>query len=394
MNGNDLINAMTDVDDRHILAAEKKPRRKPLLIGITALAAALAVAVGLTVFLQSPRLPKLRVEPMYVGGMGGGGEQKELQSGNPAAGKTFKKLPVFQSESAAPDREKMMKLLENAAQALDADLAKAEIRDSVPTAEAEQKLREQYEGYGAPEEEIERIIKNQRIYSDISAKFDKLRISVWSDYSVSIVWNDDARLELPEDVKPSANASFEELGRAGEYMIENYPELFNFKNPVRNTDHEFRGSAYIGSVEYFEGGGSDLESFLGYNLKKADINFDDAGGVRSIYIYTDEGLSEIGEYPIITPEKAEELLYSGCYQTNVTNYEIKGGEEIALTELYYRTGAGNEYVMPFYCMYVKLSDEELGIEPSEESGYSYYEYYVPAVEGKYLENMPYKEIAH
>lgn len=45
MNGNDFLNAMTDVDDKYITEAEKKPKRRGLFIGAMSVAAAAVIAV-------------------------------------------------------------------------------------------------------------------------------------------------------------------------------------------------------------------------------------------------------------------------------------------------------------------------------------------------------------
>lgn len=391
MNGNDLINAMTDVDDRHILAAEKK-RRKPLFIGMAAIAATVAIVIGAAAVLR-PRghlpenLPALQVEQMIVGGMGDGGASYNETTGGSAW--EFDMIPVFRSETAAPDREKMMGLLENAANTLGLNFSEMEINDMVPTAEDEQQLREQFAGYGAPEEEIQRMMRNQRIYSEIAADGNKLYITVNSAYCVSIVWRDNVGLELPEDVKPSADASYDELDRAGRYVLENYPALFGFEDPVQNESFGKDGKITAHSVSYCENG-SDEERFVNGELKNADIRFSDDGNVKAMHIYTDAGLTEIENYPIITPEKAEELLYNGNYSTNAS-YEIVGGEEIVSAELFYRSGIGYECVMPFYRMTVRLPEE--AAEEYGGVGFEYCDYYVPAVNEKYIEEMPYKQRA-
>jgi hypothetical protein len=58
-------------------------------------------------------------------------------------------------------------------------------------------------------------------------------------------------------------------------------------------------------------------------------------------------------------------------------------EYVAKVELVYRTGGTEQYFMPYYRFYVELPDME------RENGLKTYgAYYVPAVEGEYISNMP------
>ena len=85
---------------------------------------------------------------------------------------------------------------------------------------------------------------------------------------------------------------------------------------------------------------------------------------------------------MITLEEAEKLLINGNYLTTVP-YEMPGLAHIKKAELIYRSGAREEYFMPYYRFYVELPEE------SQENGLKTYgAYYVPAVSGEYIANMP------
>ncbi len=90
----------------------------------------------------------------------------------------------------------------------------------------------------------------------------------------------------------------------------------------------------------------------------------------------------MGDYPIISAEEAKKLLLNKNYITTVPN-EFPGESYIAKTELVYRTGAHEKYFMPYYRFYVELPAAE------REGGMKTYgAYYVPAVLGSYISNMP------
>ena len=96
---------------------------------------------------------------------------------------------------------------------------------------------------------------------------------------------------------------------------------------------------------------------------------------------------EIGTYPIVNPETAKNLLYAGHYSTSVP-HAFQGTEEIAKVELVYRSGAGEQILLPYYRFYVEITGIE-GLAPSYTEGLrDYGAYYVPAVEPGFIENMP------
>lgn len=91
---------------------------------------------------------------------------------------------------------------------------------------------------------------------------------------------------------------------------------------------------------------------------------------------------KVGDYPIITAAAAKELLGNGNFITTVP-VEMPGLEYVAKFELIYRTGGTEKYFMPYYRFYVELPDMEIKNGPK-----TYGAYYVPAVERKYISNMP------
>ena len=99
----------------------------------------------------------------------------------------------------------------------------------------------------------------------------------------------------------------------------------------------------------------------------------------------------IGDYPIITIDKAQEMLLEGKYLTTVVDERfIKNGvvsaEDIEVAKLVYRCSSGHDkYFMPYYCFYVEL-DNSWQAEPYS-SGLTYGAFYVPAVSEEYLSDL-------
>lgn len=399
MNGNDMLNTMTNVDDKHILAAEKKhtPKKRIFIGAVSAVAAAAIVvtSIGIVNKVNRNNLPLLNAE-LVTGGMGFEGlPYEDIENGNPwIENMNFKTLPVYRSPTFNQDHELMMNMLQTAAETLGYDFSEMDIHDEAMTDERINELTEQFKGYGASSEEIEQIIKNYSTQSNITASNDDMYMSIDSVYHIHIVWRniedeENEGFDIPDEYKPSANSSLEDIEKAGEYVINTYSELFNIKNPVFNPYSEYERSAK------FYSGGSDKKKFHNFNFNQVDIIFNDAGKVRVIGIDTDRGFEKVGDYPIISPEEAKEMLYNGNYLTTITDYKIKGSEEITRVELMYKNSPGYEYAMPYYRMLVKLTDADLGISsPEIYGGVTYCGYYVPAVEGKYLTNLPDPELIY
>lgn len=387
MNGEELLNKMSDVDEGLIIEAEKKPIRKRFFIGFGAVcAAALAITLGVNF------IPKLTyVEPPvleltgqdFMGTWGFEGihvnDPSELDNGNPwSENMNIRTLPVFTSSSTYPDAKKMKETLINAAEFFGLDIDSLEIEDTILSNEDIENLREQFKEYGAPDEEIERIIKNSRSYSEVRTKQNGISIDVDTTFCVNIEFEDGVK--LPSEYNFSKSASEEELSRAGDYLINEYKDLLKMKNPVKNLHAE-----YNGSVEFYDGGKSDEDKVINYSLNFVRFISNEEGKLWIIRIFTDTDCEKIADYPIISSEEAQKLLAEGGYLSSAP-YDITGGEEIGRIELMYRSGIGYEYVLPFYRILVKLPEEY-----NDDMGRSCYGgYYVPAVEGEYLVGVPTK----
>ena len=92
--------------------------------------------------------------------------------------------------------------------------------------------------------------------------------------------------------------------------------------------------------------------------------------------------AKAGDYPLISVQEAKELLLNGNYISDVM-YELMGEEYIKKTELIYRLGVHEEYFMPYYRFYVELPQVE-----KNDGMKTYGAFYVPAVKGAYISNMP------
>lgn len=444
MNGNDFLNAMTDVDDKHIIEAEKKPaNRRNLFIGVMSAAAVAVIAVtaisvtsrlgsnqistsgptnGINqegipsaannnansiddspnvvsidreprndvVFPTAPTLPETNGElpkltPWYYSsaGMGGptGSVKPETDIGNPwSAEMNFETLPVYYNFSDSSEHDFMIQTLKCVTETLGYDISEMEIKDNFMTEEGERGIREQWESYGAPEEEIQRIIRILRTMNgQIIASFGR-EIEISLNYNfrldVNVKWYYGNCFSIPDEYKP-ANLTITEMDKAGRYVLETYHNMFGISNPVLSIK-----SSSDNRVEYYEGG-TDAEEFTNYQLNRVSFEFNPKGDIVSMK-FRAAGIKKIGDYPIISVNEAAERLYDNRFLSmmGTVDYDFNGTEQIDAVELVYLYRREHEYIMPYYHFEVGLTAEQ--IELVDNSEIRYFEYYVPAIADEYL----------
>lgn len=132
---------------------------------------------------------------------------------------------------------------------------------------------------------------------------------------------------------------------------------------------------------FYDSSGDEISDILNYNFNHTTFIMNDEGdSIKMIHKCEELSCAEkIGDYPIITAEKAKKLLLKGKYLE--FPYELPGEKYIAGVELVYRTGRLEKTFMPYYRFWVELP------ELQEDNGLKCYgAYYVPAVEERYISN--------
>ena len=140
-------------------------------------------------------------------------------------------------------------------------------------------------------------------------------------------------------------------------------------------------------IYFYDAGRDDIEQIINYNFYTIRFCCDDDGKLFLIWIYHPDLSLKVGDYPIITVDEAERLLSAGNYITTVP-YEMPGINYVKKVELIYRTSSWEQYFMPYYRFYVELPDADMPVGTSKNGIKTYGAYYVPAVEGRYLTDMP------
>lgn len=412
LNGNIMLDKMSDVNEELILGAEeiaekddsntRKIKRSFFITGAIVTAAMIAAAIGVTLIpwkvdnhVVLPDLPMLTVSELNIGGFGIGAlsteEFEKLKASLPEQEAKINEMPVYSSSSLSADTaDKMREKLKETAEYFGLDLDSMDIMDTTLDKEGEEELRKQFkEEYNADNEELDRMVHSLRTNSIITAHFIEGNnacginsISIYPDMTVRINFSQDSGVKLPTDYYLGENSTPEELEAAGRYLLNEYSGLINMSDPILTEYTEHNGVA-----AFYEKGADLSENIANQSIKHVEFSGEN-NNLTSIIICEEYTLCEkIADYPIITEKDAEKLLRNGNYLStiNSTMYTLKEDDEIGLIELTYLSGRGYECIMPFYLFYVRLPEEEFGHEEGDDI---YGLFYVPAVRGEYLENMP------
>ena len=139
-------------------------------------------------------------------------------------------------------------------------------------------------------------------------------------------------------------------------------------------------------ISFYKDSDDIVQKIINYNFYKTRFTPNDNGELEQISTDLPNLGDKIGNYPVISPDKAKELLYDGKYVTSSPT-AIKKSDKTAQTELVYRFAPWEKYYIPYYRFFV--AEESTGNESLKKQGFKIYcAYYVPAVEEKYIANMP------
>lgn len=295
----------------------------------------------------------------------------ELENGNPWNEKmAFEALPVFRNNSfneigiAYPGigEEAMLKKLNSITGGKHGEIEYSRVGDFSS-------------GSGIPDDFVDRI----------EADFGNCAIEIQSNGTVVVTYNGFAGEELPEDISFTYTETSEgEAYRAISYICQNYCDFLDKGNTTFVTSKEYTFSGEeIRDYNIYDFSGDEISDMLNFSFNEVQLAPNDEGKLMLIRINDKLSCAEkIGDYPIISPEEAKDMLLEGGYITTVP-YEMPGKKYIAKAELIYRSGIGENIWMPYYRFLVELP------EMAQENGLKNFgAYYVPAVEAKYITGLP------
>ena len=397
MRGNELLDKMGLIDPAYVEAADAVRKKKKFprrMWGGVAACFAVMILAGTMLLKQnesgfSTDLPKLTISE-NVEGMGYEGylayDVSELVNANPwKEDAEITTLPVYQNVltydkylfvASGADFTKMREFLLEVADRLGLDPKHLTVTDDEPNEAAKKKLIEKFQEVG------DTVPEGYFVPTRLVMDAEGIKIEVDQAMTATISFN--PAVSLPGEYNFTYHASYDDTVAVADYLKNKYRDLIGFDNPqvdIYDGDYNIYGEQSY-SIAFFDAGDSDIEKIINYNFNRAVFYCDDNGELFLARIYQPDLSKKLGDYPIIDSEQAKELLLDGKYISTVP-YELPCAEFIKKVDLIYRTGQYEEYYMPYYRFYVELPEEE------QENGLKMYgAYYVPAVESRYISNMP------
>lgn len=382
MNKEELFEVIAEIEEKHVKTAREPATGKkvPIWVKWGALAACVCVCVlGVIIRLQASNRPAEVDLPMLTISLGWGEmgyegylyyDISEWNSGNPWEETAYDALPVFKNGAynaigipVGLDKETMRANAEAVAKVLDMDIL--ELREKT--------VGETIEGSGLTADAVTRV----------EAVTSEAVIRAEADGTVTIDFGEGRK--LPEEFNMTHHDTTDREATAVlDHLLEEYSALLELEQPekVLFWERNIYGQM-IRHYSVYEAVGDAREDLLNYHFNYVQFSPDDDGELMLIRLYDGLACAErIGDYPIISQEEALTLLLNGNYATSVP-YEIAGEERVAGVELVYRSGSGEQIFLPYYRFFVELPETLRNDELKD-----YGAYYVPAVEGRYIENMP------
>lgn len=194
--------------------------------------------------------------------------------------------------------------------------------------------------------------------------------------SLSLPKGDRLALEAPYSVLQQTALDFEKEHRLWLGML-------NPKTDIHGGDYTSDAKQQLYNTRVFDDSGSIIDKIMNYNFNYAEPIGDENGNLGGVRIHTPDLSNIIGNYPIISLDQAQQLLAAGKCIANGPSEKFPGNQYVKKGELIYRADSLDNIFIPYYRFYVE--------DPSQKQANglkSYGAFYVPAVEQKYIANMP------
>lgn len=375
-----------------------KPKSKTIWPRWAAMAACLMLVAGTAAHLYAGNfgktlappvdleLPMLTLPEGTTGGMGFEGymayDVAELVSANPWTGRE-QTLPVYRNKltydeyflATSSDFTAMQAFLQELVLRLGLNADAMIFTDNAPDEDYRRAVTEKLASVG------ETVPEGYFEPTAVVAEGNGFKIEV--DQTMTAVIRFDEPVSLPPGYDFTDYAAYEDVQAVAAYLQTEYADLLGYQAPQSNiTGGDYNIYAQQSyQVEFFDGAGTEQERIVNFNFNRTAFYGNEEGKLYLIRIFRPDLSEKMGDYPLITPQQAQKLLLDGSYITTVP-YTMPGKECIVKTELIYRTSPHDAIYLPYYRFYVEIPE-------AERNGLKTYgAYYVPAVEGKYIENMP------
>lgn len=221
----------------------------------------------------------------------------------------------------------------------------------------------------ADDAEAQLIAKIRRQFGDLGAGS---QIQLEDGHGARVVFSEP--LPVPEELRQINTC--DQAEKMAQFLLETYGTYLGFKNPVADIsggDYNIYGEQSF-SICFYEYGDTPSQSVVNFCMRSARFVITEEG-ILAVDLTLKDTSEEVGSFPVIPVETAQELLYQGYFLTGDSSMTISTEDKIEKVYLTYSAGGREEYYIPYYVFVVATGDEI-----TQTPGLNVYgTYFVPAV---------------
>jgi hypothetical protein len=224
-------------------------------------------------------------------------------------------------------------------------------------------------------------IRDMNYYLYIDNNDDMVR--AFKDGGYGLLCSSEKRDSIFENSEIVNKPTREGYKKAIEHFMQEYPSVFPYGKPVCSSwnTYDYDGKK-IWEFSVYDSKGSLAEQIVSFNFKNTIFHIDEDNKLFGFDRYQSDSFESVGDYPIVTLEKARELLLAGKYYS--LSFDKPSDQYMKAVELCYVKWYTLQYYMPYYKFYIEQTDD---IVPTGLKGIKNYGiYYVPAVPSQYFSN--------
>ncbi len=314
----------------------------------------------------------------------------ELKTGNPwHEDANLTTLPVFENYHAydrdntlshPADEARMLERLREAAAVVGAEIDEtALVRHN--THYGSLTLEELRDKFASEEEALAYMEQGSFYMLEMPADDHRFTVDAWLNTRIEFT----PSIRLPEGMGFGHHDAYAQYVTSAEYLEAAYPGAFGMEEPtacIEGGDYNIYGEQSY-QICFYDAAGDLTAQILSYNFDTVKFACDDVRQLWLIDRKQTDRTHKVGDYPILTPEEAEELFLRGEYLTTVPEEYSTQDMSAAKIELIYRTGNSEKYYLPYYRIYAEIEPDFVKDTDTRNFGV----FYVPAVRPEYLQHV-------
>ncbi|MGX8852593.1 hypothetical protein [Amedibacillus sp. YH-ame10] len=240
------------------------------------------------------------------------------------------------------------------------------------------------------EEQIDKIIEDYRKIFHFSEKAEKImRFSTfveahYKEGNINVNHRGEVEIYIKKEQLKDKNLDFtasnqEEAEKVALKFANYFKEELDLTNPKPNVSCRFDNTReQKWNYSIYDEKKTIEDTIFSYSFRK--VGFNDSESYINVVIGITPVEEKLGDYPIISIDKAKSLFMEGQYISN--SLPPAQGADITFMEIVYLDDPTFDYLSPYYRVYAEMED---GLIIPIEGMKHYGIYYIPAISSTYLD---------